>query len=70
MTVKEVADAFGISTEKLFQDGYDRYGLLYSIGPPQVTHARYLKVGAVPIYAVRHAKDLEKLLTQHHEKLN
>lgn len=70
MTLKEVADAFGISTEKVFHDGYKRYGMLYSIGGPRETHQRYLRYGVIPIYAARHKKDLERLLEQHHRTLN
>ena len=70
MTLKEVADAFGLSTEQFFENGYARYGILYSIGGPKETHARYLRFGVIPIYAARYKNDMERLLAQHHQKLN
>lgn len=66
MTVKEVADAFGLTTKQFFRNAYDRYGLLYSIGSPEVTHARYERYGVIPIYVARYQKDMERLLLQHH----
>lgn len=61
-TVKDLCDALGITTLKFFQQAYGRYGLLYSIGGPEVTHARYLKEGVIPIYVQRYKKDVERLL--------
>lgn len=66
MTVKETAQQFGLSTEQFFQNAYERYGLLYSIGGPKETHARYERYGVIPIYVARYQKDMERLLLQHH----
>lgn len=63
MTVKELSDALGISTEQFFKNAYERYGLLYSIGGPKETHARYMRFGFIPIYVARYAKDKERFLT-------
>lgn len=70
MTVKELAEAYGLSTQQIFQNGYDRYGLLYSIGGPQVTHARYEEFGYVPIYVARIVRDMERMLTEQRRKIN
>jgi len=66
MTIKEVADAFGLTTRQFFQNAYDRYGILYSIGGPEETHQRYERTGVIPIYAARYRNDMEKMLLQHH----
>lgn len=63
MTVKEIADALGITTEQFFQNAYERYGLLYSIGGPKETHARYVRFGCIPIYVARYAREREKALS-------
>lgn len=70
MTIKELADAFGMTTEQIFKNAHDRFGLLYSIGGPQITHARYQQFGYIPIYVARYAKEMERLLVEHHKTLN
>ena len=61
-TVKELADVQGVTTLKFFKQAYAKYGLLYSIGGPEVSHARYMQAGVIPIYVVRYKKDVERLL--------
>lgn len=69
MTVKETCEVFGLSTEQFFQQAYDRHGLMYSIGGPKETHERYLKTGIIPIYVVRYQREMERLLTKHHQTI-
>ena len=70
MTIKQLAEAFGLSTEQFFVNGYQRFGMLYSIGGPKETHDRYLKHGCIPIYVARYAKEMQKLLDKHHATIN
>lgn len=60
-TAKEHADRLGISTLELFKISYARHGLVYGIGGPQETHARYEQAGVIPAYVARHIRDLERL---------
>lgn len=64
MTVKEIATAFGLTTKQFFKNAYQRYGMLYSVGGPDETHARYERFGMIPIYVARYRKDMERLLNQ------
>lgn len=61
MTVKELAVAYGMTTQVIFANAYARYGLLYGLGGPKETHARYLQAGVIPAYVARYCKDLQKL---------
>ncbi len=60
-TVKEHADRLGIPTEEIFRIAYARHGLVYGIGGPAETHARYLQAGVIPAYVARHIRDMERL---------
>lgn len=66
MTVKELCEALGVSTQSFFQNAYERYGRLYSIGNATETHARYLQAGVIPIFVARYKNDMEKVLLNHH----
>lgn len=64
MTAKELAHVLGISTEHVFQDAYERFGRLYSIGGPAETHARYLRLGYIPIYVARYVSQMERAMAE------
>lgn len=69
MTAKELAERLGISTERLFQRAYERYGRLYSIGGPTETHKRYLQAGIIPIYVARFIRETENALPKIDDQL-
>ena len=69
MTVKEICDTLGLSTQEFFQNAYQRHGLKYSIGPPEVTHPRYEKTGFVPHYVAMYRREMENLILRHHRSV-
>lgn len=64
VSVKEICNALGITSEQLFKCAFDRFGLLYSIGGPEETHARYKRFGVIPIYVARYIRERERALAR------
>lgn len=57
MNVLEAASHLGITPQQLFQNAYQRYGLMYGLGPPDITFPRWEKYRYVPAYVFRYCKD-------------
>lgn len=60
MKVQEAAKHAGVSGLQLFKDAYARYGLIYSIGGPDVSYRSWELHGAVPAYVTRYIKDVAR----------